>query len=78
MAYNLIPVWFSESADGKYKYVALFNLNDEPKTVSLTFNQIKLSSNCFVRDLWAKKDIGLFKEKLEQLIQPHSAVLLSI
>lgn len=76
--FNLNPVWYSESTDKKSRYVAMFNLTDKPKTVSVTFNQLKISGSFLVRDLWAKKNIGLFNEKFEQLIPPHGAVLLSI
>jgi alpha-galactosidase len=72
------PVWYAESADGKYKYVALFNLTDAVQKISLSFSDIDLEGNFMVRDLWERKDIGLAEINFSQDIQPHAAGLYRI
>ena len=75
---ELIPIWSSESEDKKIKYVAFFNLTDKPQTLSLSFEKVDLTNECWVRNLWDRKDIGIVRGKFEQIIQPHAAGLYSV
>jgi hypothetical protein len=71
-------VWFSHVSGSKDLYVALFNLNDEPDTVDLSFASLGLKGKVTIRDLWKKQDIGLFKGSCHQQINKHGAALLRL
>jgi hypothetical protein len=46
--------------------------------VMLKFVQLGFKGNCKVRDLWAKKDIGEFKDEISLYIRKHGTRLLKI
>jgi len=56
------------------KYIALFNTGIKTRDVSVDFEQLKISGEIIVRDLWVKKDIGKLKE-IKASIGSHGAVL---
>jgi alpha-galactosidase len=70
-------VWLAGSDDGS-TFAALFNLNDEATEVSLVFEDHSLPFRQAVRDLWEKKDLGLYRKKFTRIIPPHGAVLLKL
>lgn len=70
-------VWLSD-ADGGAKYVAMFNIGDVEKEMSLEFARLGIKKAVQIRDLWEKKESGIFKKKYTRVIPPHGAVLLKI
>ncbi|MCR4564392.1 MAG: alpha-galactosidase [Clostridiales bacterium] len=65
-------VWVSDG-DG-CKYLALFNLSDEERTVSVETKQTGIESPD-VRDLWLHKDLGTVKKKIKVPLKPHASVM---
>jgi alpha-galactosidase len=74
-----IVIWTADQPITNSRYVALFNTNDiknEPIVVS--WSEIGVTGECKVRDLWAKKDLGKFSEKLSVDVEPHGCRLFKI
>ncbi|MOA03708.1 Isomalto-dextranase precursor [compost metagenome] len=69
-------VWIAEGNHGA-SYVALFNIGDEPATLSVALSQLNASSAPLVRDLWKKTDLGQLNE-LSFSLPPHSSMLLQL
>jgi alpha-galactosidase len=71
-------VWVSKEHNGKAFYVALFNLGEQAREVSIPFASLKLKGKVSVRDLWRKADLGVMRGKYSALIQPHGAMLVKV
>jgi hypothetical protein len=71
-------VWYSHVQGSKDLYVALFNLNDSQKDVSVDLADLGIKGKASVRDLWKKKNLGLFGHDIKQTINTHGAALLRI
>ena len=50
-------VWFGTLSDGQY-VVGLFNRSDQPQTVSVELQQLGITGEHTVRDLWTHTDEG--------------------
>lgn len=66
-------LWTSAAADGKSRNVALFNQKEKEETLTVPFVQLGLSGKCTVRDLWAKRDLGVFEKEFSAPVAPHGA-----
>jgi len=66
-------IWVAPRQDGKGVYVALFNLSDETRTVSIELDKIEVQAET-VKELWSKQEAKA-GEKLEAKIAPHDAVV---
>ncbi|MBR4599578.1 MAG: glycoside hydrolase family 27 protein, partial [Treponema sp.] len=75
-------VWKSRDSDSDNLYVALFNLSDEERGISVTINELNLHEKEYqVRDLWEKKDADKKisgNEALTALIPAHGAKLYAL
>jgi hypothetical protein len=71
-------IWMAELSGGKEHYVAMFNLNDEESEVSFGFKDFQIPGKWNIRDLWEKKDMGVFNKRISRSIPPHGAVLLQL
>ncbi len=77
-------VWTAGAADSGDKYVALFNTRGPGETgrkneqIQVAFKDIGLEAQCAVRDLWAKKDLGVFSNTFTDEIAYHGAGLYRI
>ncbi|MDR0414220.1 MAG: alpha-galactosidase [Prevotellaceae bacterium] len=67
-----------ETRRGAVRAVALFNGEDAPKTLRITFKDVQLGGKVKVRDLWAKTDVGLFDGYYETLVPAHGAAMLRL
>lgn len=76
--------WTADIPNSSDKYVAFFNTHDpcdasgKTEQIAVTFKDIGLETPCAVRDLWAKKDLGVFSEQFEAAIACHGAGLYKI
>lgn len=70
-------VWSKPLEDGSHA-VGLFNLGDEPMTVTAKFDEVGVSGKQLVRDLWRQKDVGTFDDKYEAKVEPHGVVLVKM
>jgi len=71
-------VWVSNVQGSKDMYVGLFNIGDSAHNVAIDFAPLGLKGKVIVRDLWKKADLGDFKKKYMQKINPHGSVLLRL
>jgi len=60
--------------------VILFNRSDEPRTIRVSYRDLaaNMRSEYEIRDLWKRKDIGLFSGKYVNTISPHDVVMLKM
>ncbi len=72
-----LEVWMKPLADGS-KAVGLFNRGHAPGTITVKFSDIGVKSGASVRDLWAHKDLGTFRESFSAPVGRHGVVLLRI
>jgi hypothetical protein len=71
-------VWAGNLSDGYY-VVLLFNKASYENTVEVTWEEVGLKSNrVTVRDLWAKKDLGVIENKYSVKLQKHESQLLKV
>jgi hypothetical protein len=71
-------IWTSQVPDSKDVYVALFNTGEAAAQLSIGFAQAGIKGKAMVRDLWAQKDMGIFKNSYRQQVNSHGALLLRI
>jgi alpha-galactosidase len=64
-------------ADGG-RAIALFNRQRTIESVSASFPQIGIEGAAQVRDLWLKKDLGVFTGSFSAYVPPHGVVLVRI
>jgi alpha-galactosidase len=67
-------VWLRPLADGSWA-VALFNRTWEEREIAVDFAVLGLPAACRVRDVWAQKDLGVFKGRFAAGIPGHAALL---
>ncbi len=70
-------IWAKDMEDGS-KAVGLFNTGNEPNTVKVTWQQLGVTGNQTVRDLWRQKNIGTYKDGFEAVVRPHGVILVRI
>ncbi len=67
--------WEADAADGRSRYVALFNTGSAAADVSATWAELGLSGKQSVRDLWSRHDLGSFEGSFSARLNPHGAGL---
>lgn len=72
-----LQVWAKDMEDGS-KAVGLFNLNDDKRTVKVTWAELGLTGNHTIRDLWRQKDVGASDKEFEVEVNAHGACLLKL
>ena len=67
--------WTADASRGRDKYLAVFNIGDEPETALITVSllELGLKRNCRVRDLWKKEDVSVVRESLTSTVPRHGA-----
>ena len=66
--------WMAELPGSKAKYLAVFNIGDkDSEQVSVKWADLGLPAKCTVRDLWAKKDIGVAQDARTFEVKPHAS-----
>ncbi|WP_442681142.1 glycoside hydrolase family 27 protein [Sphingomonas sp. ASY06-1R] len=68
-------IWSARPADGKGRYVALFNTGKAETEVSISLADLSLSGTQPVRDLWAGRQLAPVYNKFSQRIPSHGAGL---
>ncbi len=71
-------IWISDAPGTGDKYVALFNISDTVQSVKLDFTAAGLKGKIRVRDLWNKRDTGVYSKEFTQQINAHGALLLKL
>jgi alpha-galactosidase len=70
-------VWMKPMADGS-KVVGLFNRQRTPEQMTVDFSQIDVFGDATVRDLWLKKDMGSFEDRVSAYVPSHGVVLIRV
>ena len=61
-----------EKRYGNKRAFAIYNPNDEQKTLSIRFDDIDLDGMVSLRDVFDKKDLGDFNKSFDVVLQPHA------
>lgn len=70
-------VWIKPMADHSFA-VGLFNRSKEEDKMSVKFSDLGISGTASVRDVWLRKDSGVFRESFSVYVPKHGVVLLRI
>jgi hypothetical protein len=70
--------WTSESLDGKFINVALFNLNEIEKPITVLLSDLGLKGTYTMRDAWKRTEIGKIKTEIKQTLAPHESMMLRL
>jgi hypothetical protein len=70
-------VWYAKNPDGSYT-VALFNLGDQPATVTANWSDLGISGSASVRDLWQHSNLGNYGGSFSATLASHGSRLLHI
>jgi len=70
-------VWVRKLSDGRIA-VAIPNYSDQPASISVCFNDIGGSSRMQVRDLWQRKDMGVFNAQYTVQVAVHDTVFVTL
>jgi len=71
-------VWVKPLRDGS-RAVVLLNRSTTPDSITATWWRLRLPAGpALVRDLWARADVGTFKDKFTALVLPHGAVMVRV
>jgi alpha-galactosidase len=60
------------------KAVGFFNTGEEPNAVKVTWEQLGVTGNQTVRDLWRQKNIGTYADEFEVMVRPHGVILVRV
>jgi alpha-galactosidase len=72
-----LEVWAKEMEDGSYA-VGLFNRGRWQHEVAVKWQDLGLTGQHAVRDLWRQKDLGKLKEQFSALVPRHGVVLVRV
>jgi alpha-galactosidase len=70
-------VLIKDMEDGS-RALGLFNLNDEPRKLSISWTDLGMPSNQSVRDLWRQVDLGRHVKGFETEVPRHGVALLRL
>ena len=74
-----IIIWTSDDVVTHKKYVAIFNTNDVASNkISVPWTELGIEGAKQIRDLWAKKELGIFNKEFTTSIEAHSCLLISL
>lgn len=74
-----IIIWTSDDAVTHKKYVAIFNIKDGASAkISVPWTELGIEGEKQIRDLWAKKELGIFNKEFTASIEAHSCLLISL
>ena len=68
-------IWIADIPGSEDKYLGLFNIADYTQNVTFNYFWELLPSEMQVRDLWSKKDLGIFKDAFSAELRPHEGRL---
>jgi len=67
--------WIATEPDSGDRYLALFNLRDQPTPVTFEFEHEMLRGRFRIRDLWQQRDLGEFEREFSRSLPLHGAGL---
>ena len=72
-----LEIWMKPLADGA-KAVGLFNREQSTIKITVKFSQIGIGDRAAVRDLWERKDLGVFDASYSADVVEHGAVMIKV
>ncbi|KAH3756401.1 alpha galactosidase [Pelomyxa schiedti] len=72
-----LEVWYAPLSDGS-SAVILFNRKSMAADITAPFSVVNQSGSCLVRDLWAREDIGIFKDSFTSTVAAHGVTFVKI
>lgn len=71
--------WMADVPGTKDKYIAVFNIGENSdQSVTIDLAELGLKQKVSIRDLWAGKEVGDFKDEFSSTIESHGAGLFKI
>ncbi|MBV2353026.1 carbohydrate-binding protein [Streptomyces sp. J2-1] len=70
-------VWAAKNHDGTYT-VALFNLGESPASVTADYSALGFTGSASVRDVWAKRGIGVRADHITEKLPAHGSRLFTV
>jgi len=70
-------VWVKEMADGS-EVIGLLNRSNKLSKITVNWKEIGLNGDQKVRDLWQRKNIGIFKTGYSTAVPAHGVVLIKV
>ena len=70
-------VWMKPLEGGDLA-VGLLNRGETPTVVTARWSDLDITGRHRVRDLWAKRDLGVINDKIEREVSPHETVLVRL
>ncbi len=58
--------------------VGLFNLQDEETSLAINWDELMISGNWALRDLWRQEDIGTYNNSFAAQVAPHGVMMLRL
>jgi alpha-galactosidase len=72
-----LDIWMKPLADGS-KAVGLFNREQSTINITVNFSQIGIRGRATVRDLWARKDLGVFNGSYSAAVVEHGVEMIRV
>ncbi len=74
-----LEVWSKELRDGS-RAVVLFNRSKKSAKMDVSWEEIGMNKAALmkVRDLWKKKDLGVFKSGFSATVPPHDVIMIKV
>jgi alpha-galactosidase len=72
-----VQVWAKPLSGGRTA-IGLINAGESPFPASVNFSDIGYSNPVRVRDLWERRDLGVFKNSYTTMVPKHGVVLIEI
>ena len=70
-------VWMKELEDGS-RAIGIFNMNNREEVIRFYWNNLGLTDDHNVRDLWRQKDMGKFSSMFATKLAPHGVTFIKI
>jgi hypothetical protein len=68
-------VWMAAAAEHHGDYIAIFNLSDQPQTLTYTWDDLGIGyGKCAIRDLWAREELPM-NTQITVKLAPHASAL---
>jgi len=68
--------WVRELADGSKAVAIMSTREDIPIFMSISFDQLKVTTPMHVRDLYQHKDLGVFNGTFKAMVNPSGVAML--
>jgi hypothetical protein len=73
-----VIAWTANLPDAADQYVAVFNISDAEKAISLSWKDVDISAGqAALRDLWKREDLGVHTD-LRLTLRPHACVFYKV